>query len=75
MPGAQRRKLHQTMQFKAMPRTYKPYRAHIRALMRLSEEKGLRETGQARTMGGHSTQNQTADFIRHKKPKKTGATR
>jgi len=34
-----------------------------------------RGIGQAQTMGGHTTQTQTADYIRHKKAKKTGATR
>lgn len=29
----------------------------------------------ARTMGGHSTEHQTADYVRHKTAKKTGATR
>ena len=31
--------------------------------------------GAARTMGGHSTEHQTADYVRHKTAKKTGATR
>jgi integrase len=31
--------------------------------------------GTAQTMGGHSTQSQTADYIRHKTAKKTSATR
>ncbi|WP_395315792.1 tyrosine-type recombinase/integrase [Variovorax sp. UC74_104] len=35
-------------------------------------ERGI---GQAQTMGGHSTQTQTADYVRHKRAKKTGATR
>ena len=29
----------------------------------------------ARTMGGHSTEQQTRDYVRHKKAKKTSATR
>jgi len=43
-----------------------------KALTDVDEKRGI---GQAQTMGGHSTQNQTADYIRHKKAKKTGATR
>ena len=35
----------------------------------------LRGIGDAQTMGGHSTQTQTADYIRHKKAKRTAATR
>lgn len=31
--------------------------------------------GAARTMGAHTTETQTADYVRHKKAKKTGATR
>lgn len=31
--------------------------------------------GAARTMGGHSTEHQTADYVRHKTAKKTSATR
>ncbi|MDO9357907.1 MAG: tyrosine-type recombinase/integrase [Polaromonas sp.] len=34
-----------------------------------------RGIGQAQTMGGHSTQTQTADYVRHKRAKKTSATR
>ena len=43
-----------------------------KALTDVDETRGI---GQAQTMGGHSTQTQTADYIRHKKAKKTGATR
>ena len=43
-----------------------------KALTDVDEKRGI---WQAQTMGGHSTQNQTADYIRHKKAKKTGATR
>lgn len=43
-----------------------------KALTDVDESRGI---GQAQTMGGHSTQTQTADYIRHKKAKKTGATR
>ncbi|MDM0066770.1 hypothetical protein [Variovorax sp. J31P207] len=31
--------------------------------------------GEARKMGGHSTKQQTSDHVRHKKPRKTSATR
>lgn len=34
-----------------------------------------RGIGQAQTMGGHSTQSQTADYVRHKRAKTTSATR
>ena len=43
-----------------------------KALTDVDEKRGI---GQAQTMGGHSTQTQTADYIRHKKAKQTGATR
>lgn len=43
-----------------------------KALTDVDETRGI---GQAQTMGGHSTQTQTADYIRNKKAKKTGATR
>lgn len=29
----------------------------------------------ARVQGAHSTQGQTADYVRHRRPQKTGATR
>lgn len=39
-------------------------------------DKDAREgIGEARKMGQHSTEGQTADYIRHKVPRKTGATR
>ena len=41
----------------------------------LTDKDGVQGIGQARTMGGHSTEAQTADYIRHKKAKKTAATR
>jgi integrase len=43
-----------------------------KAITDVDETRGI---GQAQTMGGHSTQTQTADYVRHKKAKKTGATR
>lgn len=41
----------------------------------LTDVDTTRGIGQAQTMGGHTTQTQTAEYIRHKKAKKTGATR
>jgi integrase len=41
----------------------------------LTDKDRLQGIGQAQTMGGHATQTQTADYIRHKTAKKTGATR
>jgi integrase len=35
----------------------------------------LRGMGAARTMGAHSTEQQTSDYVRHKAPRKTAATR
>lgn len=32
-------------------------------------------TGQAQRMGGHSTQTQTSDYVRHKQAIRTGATK
>jgi len=32
-------------------------------------------TGQAHRMGGHSTQTQTSDYVRHKQAIRTGATK
>lgn len=43
-----------------------------KALTDVDEKRGI---GQAQRMGGHSTQTQTADYVRHKTPRKTGATR
>ena len=43
-----------------------------KALTDVDEERG---TKQAQHMGGHSTEGQTATYIRHKKPRKTAATR
>ena len=43
-----------------------------KALTDVDEKRGMID---AQTMGGHSTQTQTADYVRHKKAKKTGATR
>jgi integrase len=41
----------------------------------LTDVDGERGIGHAQTMGAHSTQTQTSDYVRHKKAKKTGATR
>lgn len=41
----------------------------------LTDVDDLRGVGEAQTMGGHATQTQTADYIRHKKAKQTLATR
>lgn len=41
----------------------------------LTDVDDIRGMNDAQKMGGHSTQNQTADYVRHKKAKKTGATR
>lgn len=41
----------------------------------LTDVDELRGRGQARRMGGHSTETQTADYVRHKKALATGATR
>lgn len=41
----------------------------------LTDVDGERGIGHAQTMGAHSTQSQTSDYVRHKKAKKTGATR
>lgn len=41
----------------------------------LTDVDRLRGIGESQSMGGHSTQAQTADYIRHKTAKKTGATR
>ena len=41
----------------------------------LTDVDDLRGMNDAQKMGGHSTQTQTADYVRHKKAKKTGATR
>lgn len=43
-----------------------------KALTDVDETRGI---GQAQRMGGHSTQTQTADYVRHKTARKTGATR
>lgn len=43
-----------------------------KALTDVDEDRGTRE---AQRMGGHSTEGQTATYIRHKKPQKTAATR
>jgi len=43
-----------------------------KALTDVDETRGIMD---AQKMGGHSTQTQTADYVRHKKAKKTGATR
>lgn len=43
-----------------------------KALTDVDESRGM---GAARTMGAHSTETQTSEYIRHKKAKKTGATR
>lgn len=43
-----------------------------KALTDVDEKRGI---GQAQRMGGHSTQTQTADYVRHKTARKTGATR
>lgn len=43
-----------------------------KALTDKDEQEGM---GAARTMGGHSTEQQTSDYVRHKKAKKTIATR
>lgn len=41
----------------------------------LTDVDGERGIGEAQKMGGHSTQSQTADYVRHKTARKTGATR
>lgn len=41
----------------------------------LTDVDDIRGMMDAQKMGGHSTQTQTADYVRHKKAKKTGATR
>lgn len=41
----------------------------------LTDVDELRGIGQAQRMGGHSTQTQTAEYVRHKVARKTGATR
>ena len=43
-----------------------------KAITDVDEDRGI---GQAQRMGGHSTQAQTADYVRHKKAMQTGATR
>jgi len=43
-----------------------------KALTDVDEARGM---GAARTMGAHTTEVQTADYVRHKKARKTGATR
>ena len=43
-----------------------------KALTDVDQKRGI---GQAQRMGGHSTQTQTADYVRHKKAVKTQATR
>ena len=43
-----------------------------KALTDVDESRGI---GQAQRMGGHSTQTQTADYVRHKTARRTGATR
>jgi integrase len=43
-----------------------------KALTDVDDARGMHD---AQKMGGHSTQAQTADYVRHKKAKKTGATR
>jgi integrase len=43
-----------------------------KALTDVDEARGI---GQAQRMGGHSTQTQTADYVRHKTARKTGATK
>ncbi|MGK2897246.1 MAG: tyrosine-type recombinase/integrase [Burkholderiaceae bacterium] len=43
-----------------------------KALTDVDEARGM---GAARTMGAHSTETQTADYVRQKKAKRTGATR
>jgi integrase len=41
----------------------------------LTDKDGAEGIGEAQRMGGHSTQSQTADYVRHKTAVKTGATR
>ena len=41
----------------------------------LTDVDAARGMGAARTMGAHTTETQTANYVRHKKAKKTGATR
>lgn len=41
----------------------------------LTDKDGREGMGAARTMGGHSTEQQTSDYVRHKTAKKTSATR
>jgi integrase len=43
-----------------------------KALTDVDESRGI---GQAQRMGGHSTQTQTADYVRHKTARRTGATK
>jgi len=43
-----------------------------KALTDVDETRGI---GQAQRMGGHSTQTQTSEYVRHKTARKTGATR
>ena len=43
-----------------------------KALTDVDDRRGM---GDAQRMGGHTTQNQTADYVRHKTARKTGATR
>jgi integrase len=51
--------------------------AHIHDLRAkaLTDKDRAEGMGAARTMGGHSTEHQTADYVRHKTAKKTSATR
>ena len=51
--------------------------AHFHDLraMALTDVDEVKDIKAAQGMGGHSTQAQTADYIRHRKPKKVGATR
>lgn len=41
----------------------------------LTDKDRAESMGAARTMGGHSTEHQTANYVRHKTAKKTSATR
>jgi integrase len=41
----------------------------------LTDKDDSQSIGEARKMGGHSTEQQTSDYVRHKKPRKTPATR
>lgn len=51
--------------------------AHFHDLraMAVTDVDEVKDIKAAQGMGGHSTQAQTADYIRHRKPKKVGATR